>query len=79
MNKVIADVVFTDLCMADGSGHDILMDVGKLPTAPPVIVMSGTFDSKTEPELLAAGAKALLPKPFRLHELITTIAATLGI
>ena len=71
------DVVLTDLCMLDGSGQDILEHARKLPAAPPVIVMSGSFDSVTEPKLLLAGAKALLPKPFRLHELMAAVAATL--
>ena len=73
MRQCIPDAVLTDLQLPDGSGHEILKHAGTLPTVPPVIVMSGTFDGRTEPELLAAGAAALLPKPFLLHELIATV------
>ncbi len=79
MSRRVPDAVLTDLRMPDGSGHDILEHAGTLPTAPPVIVMSGTLDEKIKPELLAAGAAALLPKPFSVHQLIATIVTALNL
>ena len=44
----------------------------------PIIIISGTEAVKYEPQSLAAGARAFLPKPLDMDELIATIRATLG-
>lgn len=79
LSQCIPDAVLTDHRLSDGSGLDVLEHVVKLPARPAVIVMGGALDEKAESELLAAGAAALLHKPFPLRELVAAIAASLAL
>jgi two-component system response regulator HydG len=62
------DIVISDIQMPDGDGVELLNKTQKLPSAPPVILMSGHAHTTSE-DCLRLGAKAFLPKPFDPDEL----------
>ena len=75
MSRRSPDVVVTDFTMPDGTGHDILEGARKLPTRPPVIVVSGTAHGSLMTELLSAGASEVLAKPFSPRDLLGAVQA----
>jgi DNA-binding response OmpR family regulator len=73
------DCVLLDLRMPGLSGWDILAwlrEQGRLGTLP-VVVHSAHADDRTASAVLAAGARAFLPKPFSVAGLLGTVAAAL--
>ncbi|MEZ4445662.1 MAG: response regulator [Polyangiaceae bacterium] len=67
------DVVVSDIRMPDGTGVDLLRGLGRRAKRPIAIVVTGFSDESAE-QLVALGARAVLPKPMRVDELIATIA-----
>jgi len=69
------ELVVTDLSMPDGSGHDILLAANQFAPPPPVIVVSGSLSESGGDghELLEAGARHLVPKPFVFAELLAIV------
>jgi CheY-like chemotaxis protein len=64
------ELVLLDLRMPDVPGQEVLR-AGLALAAPPVmVVMSGSFDTMSKSELLAAGATACVDKPLALEALV---------
>lgn len=76
------DLVITDMFMPDRDGLEILREAKRLYPDTPVLAMSGgsrlfpTFDPLACARQL--GAFAILPKPFRRSELLSTVEAALA-
>lgn len=75
-----ADLVLTDIQMAEKNGIEVVVELRAFAPALPVVAMSGgarsqDLDLLGDAELV--GAVALLHKPFTYNELITTVAAAL--
>jgi CheY-like chemotaxis protein len=56
------DVVLVDMGLPDGSGDELIQEIYKMPSPPPVIAMSGGADGTDK--AIAAGAALFLQKPF---------------
>jgi hypothetical protein len=76
------DVVLTDYSMPGADGLDLIREFRKAPStravAIPILVLSGHTGDKWRARALAAGAAALLTKPFEPALLITRIAAAVA-
>ena len=67
-------IVIADLRMPDGTGLELLRDLGKRASKPAVILIS-SFMSNLERKLaLELGAGAVLEKPCRFGELLQAVA-----
>jgi len=67
-------IVIADLRMPDGTGLELLRDIGKLHSKPGVILISSFMSGLERKAALQLGAGALLEKPFRFGELLQAIA-----
>jgi DNA-binding NtrC family response regulator len=72
------DVVLTDISMPGLSGREVLKRVQENHPATPVIIISGNVNADAGAELLAMGAFAYLPKPFRLEVVEDTVVRALA-
>ena len=67
------DVVVSDIRMNDGSGIDLLEFIQNLSTKKPLTYMiTGFSDYKVE-DVIRLGGKDLVPKPFKIHDLLKRI------
>lgn len=57
-------LLIADLRLPDGDGLDVVRAARALPTPTPVIVVSAFTSNETRDAALAAGASAVLAKPF---------------
>jgi DNA-binding response OmpR family regulator len=64
------DLVILDVHVAGGDGRDLLAELRTSKPQLPVALLTGTADRS---ELIREGADALIPKPFTLEELRTTV------
>ena len=64
------DLVILDVHVAGGDGRDLLMELRTSKPQLPVALLTGTADRS---ELIREGADALIPKPFTLEQLRTTV------
>ncbi len=73
------DLVLLDLMMPDVDGFDVLRKMRSTPDleSVPVIVITASAKIDVERQVLAAGAKACLFKPFNPDELLDRIAREL--
>lgn len=53
---------------------ELLAQIQKLPAHSPLVILMTGFADVTEEEVLAAGAKALIHKPFAFEDLEAAIA-----
>jgi CheY-like chemotaxis protein len=70
------DLVITDLVMPGMTGHEFaqrVLGVRKIP----VILLTGTIESKLRDQLLKTCVRTVLTKPVTIHELATEIAFNL--
>jgi two-component system response regulator FixJ len=67
-----------DLHMPDIGGIDLLERFGPRMIDIPVVVISGKADSASRARAIAAGAKAVLDKPFRDMDLISAIQSAMS-
>lgn len=72
------DLILTDLMMPGGGAHALLAAARGLREAPPVVVITGRIEPSVAEELLAAGARACLTKPFRRGELLGVLAEAMA-
>ena len=68
------DVVVLDLLIPGGGGREVLAAALGLPAPPPVAFITGAAEEAVADELLEAGAKACLRKPFRVPDLLAVIS-----
>jgi len=77
------DLVFLDLCLADGDGESLLRRLRASSGTPlpdagtPVVVITGRHDIESRVRLLDAGADHFVMKPFDLRELEALVRAVL--
>lgn len=72
------DVVLTDVYMPEKDGIELIMELVRLPEKPRLIAMSGGGMLNDATMLSVAGklgAVRTLKKPFRLEELLATVAS----
>lgn len=70
------DLIFTDLCMTDGSGADLLDWVMATHKKAPVVILVTGEAHLTSAQALLKGAHSIVDKPFRVKELLV-IATTI--
>ena len=63
------DLAFVDLKLPDMSGGTVVRELKRRSPGSSVVLMTGFAASLDDPELAAAGADAVLPKPWRATEL----------
>ena len=66
------DLLVLDVMMPDMNGWTVLAHVAGMPAPPPVVVLSAGADYDVIQRATRQGAKAVLSKPFRFHELVAT-------
>jgi two-component system nitrogen regulation response regulator GlnG len=71
------DVVITDVVLPDENAFEVLPRVKKLRPSLPIIVMSAQNTIMTAIRSAELGAYDYLPKPFDLHQLISTVGKAL--
>jgi two-component system, cell cycle sensor histidine kinase and response regulator CckA len=71
------DVVLTDLMMPGGGAQAILAATRAMDRGPQVVVITGRIEHSVAEELLAAGARACIAKPFRRRELLDALVDAL--
>lgn len=62
------DIILLDLELPDGNGLDILPDLAALPSAPEIIIITGTGDARGAEIAFKNGAWDFVQKPFRLDD-----------
>jgi CheY-like chemotaxis protein len=72
------DLVITDLLMAGAGGQEVLAVANTLSPPVPVVVVTGRVEESDEGRLLAAGARALLRKPFPAAQIIAVAGEVLN-
>lgn len=66
-------VIVSDLMMPGGDGRQILELTRNMLAAPAVVFITGKSEDRLIPGLLESGAAAVLPKPFDIKELVSTV------
>ena len=72
-------LLIADLRLPDGDGLDVVRAARALPTPTLVIVVSGFASNESRDAALAAGASAVLAKPFSTAAFTKLIQSVLGI
>jgi two-component system, OmpR family, response regulator len=67
-------IVIADLRMPDGTGLELLRDIGMRDSKPGVILISSFMSGLERKTALELGAGALLEKPFRFGDLLQAVA-----
>jgi DNA-binding response OmpR family regulator len=67
-------IVIADLRMPDGTGLELLRDIGMQNSKPGVILISSFMSGLERKAALELGAGALLEKPFRFGDLLQAVA-----
>lgn len=74
-----ADLLLCDLVMPETDGLDVLRTARERTDAPPIIIMSGSFDTLDAlPEAARLGAADALAKPFTAKTLIARVRRALA-
>jgi two-component system response regulator PrrA len=71
-------LVIADLTLPDGDGLDVVRAARALPSPAPVIVVTGVHSAATREAALAAGAFAVLSKPFSTRAFSDLVRSILG-
>jgi CheY-like chemotaxis protein len=66
------DLLVLDIMMPDVDGWAVLAHVATMHAPPPVVVLSAGADYEVIQRATHQGASAVLSKPFRFHELVST-------
>ncbi len=67
-------IVISDLRLPDGTGLELLRDIGKQNSKPGVILISSFLSGLERKSARELGVGALLEKPFRFGELLQAVA-----
>lgn len=70
-------VVFTDVCLADGTGYELCMDLRGRNVAVPIILSGDGLEEVDLVTGLAAGANDVITRPFRPAELSARLRAAM--
>ena len=71
------DLILLDLELPDGNGLDIMPDLVTLPSAPEIIIITGTGDARGAEIAFKNGAWDFVQKPFRLDDVSLPIQRAL--
>jgi len=71
------DIILLDLELPDGNGLDIMPDLVTLPSAPEIIIITGTGDARGAEIAFKSGAWDFVQKPFRLDDVSLPIQRAL--
>jgi DNA-binding response OmpR family regulator len=75
LNQAPVDVVLLDVHIGRDDGRDLLRELRETSPGTPVALLTGSSDRGTlEPER----ADAMIPKPFRLEQLVSTVRDLAG-
>jgi len=72
------DVVLSDVKMPGGGGQAVVGAALELAQAPPVLLITGWTDGNLQQELLSLGARACLPKPISVRDLLAAVSDCLS-
>ena len=64
------DIVFLDLGLPDGDGHDLLKWMMKTSIHPYVVIMSSHSDHENFMRAIKTGARGFIPKPFNTERMV---------
>jgi CheY-like chemotaxis protein len=70
----LPDCLVVDLRMPDVDGMDVLAELARAGCALPVVLLTASVESEVEVEALAAGAVAVVRKPFQTKVLLAVVA-----
>jgi CheY-like chemotaxis protein len=70
----LPDCLVVDLRMPDVDGMDVLAELARVGCALPVVLLTASVESEVEVEALAAGAVAVVRKPFQTKVLLSVVA-----
>lgn len=76
------DLVITDLFMPEKDGFEVLLEIGHMPSHPPIITISGAFGERAVEHLRDAemlGSVRTLAKPFTAAELLAVVREVLDL
>lgn len=73
-----AELLVLDLRLPNGTGYDVLTEVTRRWPHLRVLVVTGAGPEGVARSALAAGARAVLPKPFRLQELRAVVRSVMA-
>jgi CheY-like chemotaxis protein len=71
------DLVIFDLMLPDMTGEKLYDQLRLINPGCRSVLITGNCESELLPELLACGVSGILPKPFDVHELQSTVARVL--
>jgi len=71
------DLLIADVQLPDGDGLEVVRAARGMPVPPPAIVVTGLASALTRETALAAGATAVLLKPFATEALVKLIRSLL--
>ncbi len=72
------DLVITDIMMPEGGGKAVLQAAAQCAVPPPVLVITGRTEHAVIAEMMAAGARMCLSKPFGIRDLLEAVLQTIG-
>ncbi len=72
------DLVLLDLVLPDGEALDLCREVKAAHASLPVLVLTGRAEPSARERAIAAGADAVITKPFTLEELEAEVARLLA-
>lgn len=71
------DLLFTDVMLPDGTGIELAREVHGENSELPILVGSGYTPSPEDQEFIAQDAKAFLPKPYRITDILMSLFSAL--
>ena len=71
------DLLIADVELPDGNGLDVVRMAHRLPVPPPAVVVTGFASTRTRETALAAGATAVLIKPFATDAFLDLVRSLL--
>ncbi|MBD3370563.1 tetratricopeptide repeat protein [Candidatus Fermentibacteria bacterium] len=71
------DLLFTDVMLPDGTGIELARELREERPELPILVGSGYTPSPEDQEFIARHAKAFLPKPYRMADILTSVYSAL--
>ena len=74
----LVDVVISEMGLPDLPGMDLLRELQTLAKIPKVILTTSRDSDSLASRAIQNGASAVLRKPFRMEQLLTSIARALG-
>jgi CheY-like chemotaxis protein len=77
-NRDAVRVVLLDMMMPDMDGPTTLRELHRLAPDLPIVVASGLGGKERVAEVIEAGARAFLPKPFTEEQLVEVLENVLG-